>query len=314
MAILRKNIYLGVDGGGTKTEAVLIDDKGQIVGQGQAGGSNPAVFGIKKSLDNIATAIKKTIKNFPGTAGIPACLAIAGVNTKKEAENFRKAALAHSKLSKIISKNSIVVNDTQAALRAGTNEKNAIVLIAGTGSNCFGVNESGQIAKSGGRDFILSDEGSGYAIGLSVLKGVTKMSDGRASMSVLKDLLFSQLKINSIDQLTEIVNSKPWNKTDIANVAPLAEKAVQKGDRLASEIIKTAAGELGMLIKAVAEKLDLKNKEYTIVTTGSVFNIQKILDENLKKDVLKFSPYAVFVKPKVDSATGAALLAKELKG
>ena len=308
----QKNIYLGVDGGGTKTEAVLIDEDGKVIGQGQAGGSNPAVFGVKKSLDNIATAIQKTLKNFPDTADIPTCLAIAGVNTKKEADNFSKAAFLHPSLSKIISKNSIVVNDTQAALRAGTNDKNAVVLIAGTGSNCFGKNENGQSAKSGGRDFILSDEGSGYAIGLSVLKAVTKMSDGRASMSVLKDLLFSHLKINSIDQLTEIVNSKPWNKTDIANVAPLAEKAAKKGDKLASEIIKTAAMELALMIEAVAEKLDLKNKEYTIVTTGSVFNIQKIIDENLKKDVLKFSPHAVFVKPKVDSATGAALLAKEL--
>ena len=312
MAGLKKNIYLGVDGGGTKTQAALIDLDGKVLANGEAGGSNPAVFGIKKSLDNIIIAIQKILKNFPDTADIPACLAIAGVNTKKEAENFRKAALAHSQLSKIISKNSIAVNDTRAALRAGTNDKNAVVLIAGTGSNCFGINESGQSAKSGGRDFILSDEGSGYAIGLSVLKTITKMSDGRENQSVLKDLLFSHLKINSIDQLTEIVNSKPWNKTDIANIAPLTEKAAKKGDRLASEIIKTAAGELGMLIKAVAEKLDLKNKEYTIVTTGSVFNIQKILDENLKKDVLKFSPHAVFVKPKVDSATGAALLAKEL--
>ena len=309
----QKNIFLGVDGGGTKTQAVLIDSGGEVIAKGQANGSNPAVFGIKKSLDNIAIAIQKTLKNFPDTADIPACLAIAGVNTKKEAENFRKAALAHAQLSKIISINSIVVNDTQAALRAGTNDKNAVVLIAGTGSNCFGINESGQSAKSGGRDFILSDEGSGYAIGLSVLKTVTKMSDGRESQSVLKDLLFSHLKINSIDQLTEIVNSKPWNKTDIANVAPQAEKATKRGDRLASEIIKTAAGELVLLIKAVAEKLDLKNKEYTIVTTGSVFNIAE-MTRLVKEKVLEFNPKVEVVKPKISSAYGAALLAKEARG
>ena len=313
MAILRKNIYLGVDGGGTKTEAVLIDDKGQIVGQGQAGGSNPAVFGIKKSLDNIAIAIQKTLKNFSDRSEIPSCLAIAGVNTQREAEDLKKAALKHPKLSKIISKSSIAVNDTQAALRAGTNDKNAIVLIAGTGSNCFGTNENGQSAKSGGRDFILSDEGSAYAIGLSVLKAVTKISDGRANKSVLKDLLFSRLKIRSIDQLTEIVNKKPWNKTDIANIAPLADEAAKQGDQQASEIIKTAAFELALMIKAVAEKLDLKNKEYTIVTTGSVFNIQKILHARLEDDILKFSPGAKFKKSSVDSAVGAALLAKELE-
>lgn len=305
--------YLGVDGGGTKTAAVLIDFYGKVLAKGEAGGSNPAIFGIEKSLDEIRRVVERTLENQGSNSGIPACLAIAGINTQWEAEDFKKAVFKHSKLSKLISKDSIIVNDTQAALRAGTNDKNAVVLIAGTGSNCFGVNERGQSAKSGGRDFILSDEGSGYTIGLSVLKAVTKISDGRANKSVLKDLLFSRLKIRSIDELTEIVNKKPWNKTDIAKIAPLAEETAKKGDQLASEIIKAAAFELALMVKAVAEKLDLKNKEYTVVTAGSVFNIQKILCENLKKSVLKFSPRAIFVRPQVDSAQGAALLAKEYK-
>ena len=307
----QKNIYLGVDGGGTKTEAVLIDGDGKVIGQGQAGGSNPAVFGVKKSLDNIATAIQKTLKNFPDTADIPTCLAIAGVNTKKEADNFSKAAFLHPSLSKIISKNSIVVNDTQAALRAGTNDKNAVVLIAGTGSNCFGKNENGQSAKSGGRDFILSDEGSGYAIGLSALKAVTKMSDGRASMSVLKDLLFSHLKINSIDQLTEIVNSKPWNKTDIANIAPVVDFAFGKGDKKPKEIIEKAVEDLFDMIFAVSKKLDFLNRKFTLVLTGSVFNLGEIT-RLVEEKVLEMNPKIEIVKPTISSAYGAALLAKEL--
>ena len=309
-----KNIFLGVDGGGTKTQAVLVDRNGNVIGRGQAKGSNPAVFGMKKSLDNIAISIQKALRNFSDRSEIPACLAIAGVNTEREADAFLKVALFHTKISKIISKNSIVVNDTQAALRAGTKDKNAVVLIAGTGSNCFGINDKGRTEKSGGRDFILSDEGSAYAIGLFTLKAVTKASDGRTKDTILKNLLFDYLKINSIDGLTEIVNKRPWNKTDIAKVAPLAEEAAKRGDRQASEIIKTAAMELALMIKAVAEKLDLKNKKYTIVTTGSVFNIAEILNENFKKDILKFSARAIFVKPQLDSAVGAALLAKELKG
>lgn len=314
MSKLGNNVFLGVDGGGTKTQAVLVDAQGKVIAKGQANGSNPAIFGIEKSLDNIYISAQIALKNFPDAVDIPACLAIAGVNTRREARDFLKAAFLHLDLSKIISKNSIVVNDTQAALRAGTNDKNAIVLIAGTGSNCFGVCKNGQSAKSGGRDFILSDEGSGYAVGLSILKAVTKMSDGRVNQSVLKDLLFSHLKIKTIDDLTEIVNKKPWNKTDIAEVAPLAEVAAGKGDRLASAIIKTAAYELGLMIKAVVNELGLKDRDYTIVETGSVFKIQKILNKNLENDIRKFSPLAKFVKPQVDSAVGAALLAKELKG
>ena len=310
MANLRKNIFLGVDGGGTKTQAVLVDSQGKVIAKGQASGSNPAIFGIGKSLDNIYLSAQIALKNFPDAVDIPTCLAIAGVNTEKEAKIFLDAVLSHPTLSKIISKNSIVVNDTQAALRAGTNDNNAIVVIAGTGSNCFGINDKGKTEKSGGRDFILSDEGRAYAIGLSTLKTVTKASDGRTKDTILKNLLFDYLKINSIDGLTEIVNKRPWNKTDIAKVAPLVEEAAKRGDRQASEIIKTAAMELALMIKAVAEKLDLKNKEYTIVTTGSVFNIAE-MKRLVREKVLEFNPGVEIIQPKISSAYGAALLAKE---
>lgn len=306
----QKNIYLGVDGGGTKTEAVLIDEGGKILGQGEAKGSNPAVFGIKKSLEQIYESIKKVLKDYQSTSEIPTCLAIAGLNTESEARTFKKAAHSRPKLSKIISKNTIVVNDTQAALRAGTSDKNAIVLIAGTGSNCFGKNQKGQSVKSGGRDFILSDEGSAYAIGLSILKTVTKISDGREAESILKDLLFSKLKIRTIDQMTEIVNKNPWNKTDIAKIAPLAEEAAKKGDAIGSAIIESAASELALMVRAVCKNLEFTDRKFTLVLTGSVFNIAE-MKRLVKEKVLEFNPKAEIVQPKISSAWGAALLAKE---
>ena len=266
---LRKNIFLGVDGGGTKTDAVLIDDAGKIVAIGQVGGSNPGIIGYGKSVENVYLSVKNIAKDFEIAC---ACFAIAGVNTKEDEQKFRKTIQAHSKLSKI-SKKILVVNDTKAALRTGTASKNAIVLVSGTGSSCWGTNDKGQETKSGGWGHILADQGSGYAIGLSILKEVTRELDGRAQKSLLSKVLLGQLKISSFEELDNLIHKKPWNKTDIANVAPIVDVAFGKGDKKAKEIIEKAADDLFDMVFAVSQKLNFTNRKFTLVVTGSVFKI-----------------------------------------
>ena len=301
--------YIGVDGGGTKTQAVLIDANRKIIRRAFSGGSNPSVFGIKTSIERIYDAVYKV--TLGKLSDVPACLAIAGLNSQEDKKNFYNNLFKNKKLSKILAKSSIVVNDTVAALRSATVDKNAIVLISGTGSNCWGRNEKGEEAKAGGLDYILSDEGSGYAIGLSILKSVVWALDGRGPKTILVDLLFKKLNVKNLDTLSNLIYKKPWNKTDIASIAPLAGKAAFLKDDVAEKIIFNAASDLGLMIKTVAKRLGLQNKKYMIVRTGSVFKIQKILCECLEKDILKFSPKAVFTKQKVNSATGAAFLALE---
>src|SRR3990167_89988 len=263
--------FLGVDGGATKTEAVLVDQNRKIIDQGQAQGSNTAIFGLTESANQVALAVKRAL----GTKKIKisaSYLALAGVNTRDDNKNWQRAIKNHPYLCQVLD-NPKIVNDTAAALRSGTTDKNAIVVIAGTGSNCYGRNEKGQEARSGGADHILGDEGSAYDIGSNILHSVVKALDGRGPKTVLVNLLFEKLKI-------------------------------------AIGIIKSAADELALMIKAVAQKLNLEKKPYTIVKSGSVFNMPKI-GNLLEKEILKFSPYAKFTMPKVSAATAAAYLAQE---
>ena len=302
--------YLGVDGGATKTEAVIINEKKEVLGRGMAAGSNADIFGLSESVDRVYAAVEQagSGKKIVFTAS---CLAIAGIDTQKDRSIWTHAVQNHHSLSTHFSTKPLVVNDVLAALRSGTTKKNAIVVIAGTGSNCYGRNESGDIAKSSGVGNILSDEGSGYNIGLRILKRVTQSIDGRSSQTILKELLFEKLRIQSLDNLISQVYEKPWNKADIASLAPLAEKGAGKGDKVAKAILAKAASDLGIMIKAVATKLKLKNKKYYIVTAGSIFKIENILINHLKKDIKKFSPNAKFIDQKVNSPTAAAYLALE---
>jgi len=310
---LSPKLFIGVDGGATKTEAVLIDENKKEIGRGLAAGSNADIFGVSESVNRVYAAIKQACGGTNPTIS-NCCLAIAGIDTKKDNTIWEHTVSHNLSLSKLLNKEPNIVNDSLAALRSGTTAKNAVVIIAGTGSNCFGRNEQGEEAKSGGVDYILSDEGSGYNIGLRILKRVTQSIDGRNDDTLLKDLLFQKLNINSLPKLVSQVYEKPWNKADIAQIAPLAEKAAEKEDKVAKEILERAALDLGIMIKAVATKLELKNMQYEIVTAGSVFKIKTHLMNNLEKDIKEFSPKAKFVRPQVDSATAAAYLALEKSG
>lgn len=299
--------YLGVDGGASKTSAVLIDQNRKILGRGQSAGSNANVYGQKEAVNQVYLAIKQALGG--KSASVIGCLAIAGINENEGKKAWERATASDLRFSFFV-KPPLLVNDVVAALRSGTTDPNSVALIAGTGSNCWGRNDKNQEAKSGGGDYILGDQGSGYDIGLKILKNVIKAHDGRGEKTLLTDLLFGQLKIKSVESLKAIVYEKPWNKADIAKIAALVEVAAQKQDKIANRIIEEVVTDLYDMIKAVATRLDLKNKPFTIVTTGSVFKVKKIR-EDLEGKIKKFAPYAKFVEPTVDSATAAAYLAKE---
>jgi len=302
--------FLGVDGGATKTEAVIIDQNKKEIGRGLASGSNADIFGLSESIDRVFSAVEQA-RSGKEISFQNSCIAIAGIDTPKDHTMWERAIKKQRPIYSRFVTQPKIVNDILAALRSGSTSKNAIVIISGTGSNCYGRIGNGNEAKSGGMDYILSDEGSGYSIGLRILKRVTQSIDGRSRDTLLKTLLFEKLNITTLNSLSSRIYEKPWNKTDIASLAPLVEKAAKKGDKVAIAIIKKAAHDLAIMIEAVAGKLKLKNKKYDIVTSGSIFKIQNILMSHFKKDIRIFSPRAQTITPKVDSATGAALIALE---
>lgn len=301
--------FLGIDGGGTYTKAAMVDENGKLISQNQSAGSNVNVFGLQSAAANLNETIRQAIGDIKGE--IFGCLAISGVNFPKDKESWQKTVANDPFLKSVFFKPPLVVNDALAALRSGTTDKNALVIIAGTGSNCYGRNERGEEAKAGGVDYILSDEGGGYWIGLEILQRVTKSLDGRGQKTKLTELLFSKLNVNSLERLYETIYQKPWGKFEIAQIASLAEEASKNGDFEANEIINSAAIELSLMVKAVVKKLGLESNKFTVVKAGSILKIKRLICERVEKEILKFAKDANFAEQNIDSANGAAYLAYE---
>ena len=142
---LSHNLYLGVDGGGTKTHAVLINDEKTILGEGFSGASNPLRVGIQTATNNILTAINKACDSADRSRGdiVSAEVGLGGVR-REDLRYLIKNEISQSlRIKKVV-----VTTDAEIALYAATEGKEGLVIIAGTGSICMGRDAKGEIASA----------------------------------------------------------------------------------------------------------------------------------------------------------------------
>ncbi|HEX2641063.1 MAG TPA: BadF/BadG/BcrA/BcrD ATPase family protein, partial [Pyrinomonadaceae bacterium] len=154
-------LYLGVDGGGTKTTAALMNASQEIVAEGTAGPSNPLRVGVETAVTNIARAIEVACDSadLVRVDIAAATLGLAGVRR----QDIRERVLdSFSRRQNV--QNTTVVTDAEIALFGTTLGKAGIVVIAGTGSVCLGKDDDGKLAISGGWGPLAGDEGGGVGI------------------------------------------------------------------------------------------------------------------------------------------------------
>lgn len=271
--------FLAADGGGTKTDVVCANENGQIVGRGSSGPTNLTSTSVGAASFNLNEAIRQAMEPIIDANPEFVCFAmgLAGLDTNEEvqvAEHVFQQALSHFRIQKMI-----LVNDSAIALENGSSKPNAMVLISGTGSIAYGRNQSGQVAKTGGMDFLLTDQGSGYYIGRQVLREAVKSYDGRRDKTILEELVCRHFNIESISELKNFVYNPPLSKIEVAQLAKLASEALESGDDVAQMIFDHAIDELELLVKPVVKKLGLEQQDFDLVMTGTVVRLENVQSE-----------------------------------
>lgn len=260
---------LAVDGGGTKTTVWIANTDGEVLGKATTGPMSLAATSPAQAVINFLTAIDKATEKLKDIEFSTVVVGLAGVDTKEEVSHA--AELFSAALAKVYKyENFQVVNDIVIALASGTTSQNAICLISGTGSNCFGRNSKGENAKTGGMDFLLSDQGSGFEIGQQVLRAAVKSYDGRSSKTLIEKLVCKEFKIDSIEELKNKVYHPVLNKTQIGQLSAICFLAKDQNDTIANEIIKKAVEDLMEMVLTVLKRLDLTNTKTDIVLIGGI--------------------------------------------
>jgi N-acetylglucosamine kinase-like BadF-type ATPase len=303
------NLYLGVDGGGTKTHVVLINDEKNIIGEGFSGASNPLRVGLETAVKNIFTAIDKACDEANRSRGdiISAQIGLAGVRREDLRYVIKKNVRERLKFRKIE-----VTTDAEIALYAATEGKEGLVIIAGTGSVCMGKNAKGESASAGGWGPIAGDEGGGAGIARRALQAIAKSSDGRGKPTKLSDYAVDYFRAGRLEDLSVAIYAPKVDNVRIAGFAKFVVQSATENDEVAMEVIAEAGRELGLAAVAVIEKLKLKNRKFPIGKVGSIFKAGDLIAKPLLEKVHEFAPKAFIAETQNTPGFAAAVMAFNL--
>ena len=304
-------LFVGVDGGGTKTNVALMNSAGEIVGEGNAGPSNPLRVGVETAVSNILKAIDSACDDGGVTRGdiTSATLGLAGVRRQDLRDRVKASFVEHSRIRR-----TTVMTDAEIALFGTAMGKPALVVIAGTGSICIGKNEKEETAIAGGWGPLAGDEGGGIGIAEEALHRIAKASDGRGLPTSLTERASEYFRASGPENLIVAIYSPQMDNTRIAGFARHVVEAAQDGDRIAEDIIKEAGFELGVAACAVIEKLALEEHEIPIGCVGSIFSAGSLLTHPMLNTIHTIAPKAFLTKPIVPPAQAAALMAFQQNG
>ena len=306
------NVYLGIDGGGTTTRAVLVEQTGRILGEGCAGSSNYHNCGIRTAAGHIAQAARAAYKqaNLSFGCACAAFIGCAGVKARADATRLTMAAES-SKIAPV--GNIAVANDLHNALAGGLAGKPGIALIAGTGSHALGRDNKGTEASCGGWGWILDDAGGALWLALEALRACAKATDGRCHSTVLLPQALAFLNLSCAEELLEYLHVRGWQPETLAQFAPVVTRAAAEKDAVARSILKEGANALALLVKTLHARLKL-GKRPKIVILGSCARSGAPYQPMIERAIVRACPGAQICRPVYAPVYGAAINALRMGG
>ncbi|MBV9216529.1 MAG: hypothetical protein JO053_10155 [Acidobacteria bacterium] len=299
-------LYLGVDGGGTKSNIALMSASKKVLAEGSGGPGNPLRVGVETAVGNILEAVDKACDEAALSRGdiFAAVLGLAGARRLDMRERVRESFVGRYRIRR-----TEITTDAEIALFGTTLGKPGVVVIAGTGSVCLGVNAAGERAMAGGWGPIAGDEGGGRGIAERALHAIAKASDGRGPKTLLSERAAEYFRASSVDNLIGAIYAPRMDNSRIAGFARCVTESANDGDEVACEIITDAGNELGTAAAAVIDRLGLNGSKFPVGCVGSVFNAGKLVTGPMKKLIRSVAPYAHLEPPKMPPAHAAALMA-----
>ncbi|MGB7453729.1 MAG: BadF/BadG/BcrA/BcrD ATPase family protein [Lysobacterales bacterium] len=267
---VRSRLILGVDGGGSKTTAVVasLDETGfmQILGRGKGGPSNLRLAGKEQSLASLDTALDEALleANVPGQSLDYAVLALAGSGSPDVQRDVSSWANERKLASQFE-----IVPDVNPVLASGTDNGRGVALIVGTGSVAVGVDYDGNSVTKGGWGHWFGDKGSGFYLGYKALAAVAEASDEIGPQTILSELVLQALGVKDHRGILKEVSDSGDERRKVAALAPIVLRAAAANDGVAQRIVNGAIEEAVKLVAAVTKTLTFKSP-FALALAGGV--------------------------------------------
>lgn len=303
-------IVIGVDGGGSKTRAMVADDQGQQIADVEGPGSAVRPGQADASADVIATVVRDALAACDMTHVVPrvVCVGVAGVG--REAE---RQALWQALASRELADDVVVHADATIAIDDAFGDGAGILLVSGTGSIAYGRSPAGTTARCGGWGPVCGDEGGGAWIGRRALSVVTAAADGREPDTALVGAVLTAAQVNGVEELI------PWaaqaTPAALASLAPAVIKTADGGDLRANALVTMAVEELALHVRTLARTLFVDERAACdVALAGGLLGRRSPLRKRVEHRLKSAVPGATIRQEEVVPVRGAVRGALRLLG
>jgi len=294
--------FLGVDGGGTKTVALIADEAGLIHGAGRAGDPSVSSSDTDAVVGFVGQAVNQAL---PAGADLSdlSCgvFGLAGTDWEEDID-IRRLALERWGIPKPV----VVKNDVFLGWRAALVEESAgIVLAAGTGA-MVGVVAPGQEWHYG----CYARTGGGLKLSRRALDAVYRAEDGRGRETALTDRLLRHYGVETVDDMLRLDTVGELAVHGPFSIAPIVHEAASAGDDVAKDLVHEQAMDLAEYVVAAIRRFSIEDAVFPVVLSGGIFRSRSTaLREVLTSEILAVAPGVRFVEPEFPPAVGALLYA-----
>ena len=287
----------GIDGGGTHTRLEIRDMDNRFLRREEFGPFNLNSIG-EAAFRQLLRQVFAACGDMARCAGI--CFGAAGISNPRVGEILTEELRSAGFAGKYK-----LCGDQEIALR-GAMDGPGVAVIAGTGSICFGKNQAGSTARSGGYGHLIDDGGSGYALGRDILSSAIRAVDGRCSSREILEAVLARLGGSTAGDIVSFVYSPSTGKAAIAQYAAIALDQAEQGSREAQQILLRGAQELYQLVQAVQTQLQLQ--QCPLALLGGLIST----DNPYRRVVVQtLSSLGTVIAPAHDALWGAAQMAWE---
>jgi N-acetylglucosamine kinase-like BadF-type ATPase len=303
-------IVLGIDGGASKTHAVLADEQGRVRGVGHAGCSNWEVVGLEGAQAAFEQAVGQAVTDAGiGQKDIAASgYGLAGLDWPSDEERLAPVIAALG-----LSGPHEMVNDAFLPLRAGTADGVGLAAIAGSGATVAGRNRAGQTARSFGAGYPFTDWGGAWDIAREAVHVVAAAYKELGPETALTERMLVATGCTAVAELMEKLMR--WQVEIGGEFAPQVFQVAHEGDAAARSIVRRVGETIGANAIAVARRLGMLDTSFSLVTAGGVFSSRSdLLRTSLLETVRTQAPEVDLVHWEAPPVVGALLLALDLTG
>lgn len=304
-------ILAGVDGGATKTTAVIGTPEGILLRRAHSSSSNYHNVGVRRAAWSIRDAVQQACR--PEGVSIKGIdIVVMGLAAMDCPTDF----VAGRTVARIagVGKRHVVKHDSVIALYAATLGRPGIVVNAGTGSFAAGIDRRGSIIRAGGWGNVVDDEGSAYHIGKLAIRAALRSIDGREKETVLTRLLKRRFRLRELENIVYDIYSRPITVDELSTVSELVGKAASMGDRVARGIFEYEGRVLANLVAAIARRLGMTGSKPDVYCIGGVFNAGNVLLGPFRQELHRSIPRFVIRRPRFEPVVGAFILALRERG